>query len=132
MTENLEEKLIKNFPKIFSYKHTKNEPFGMWGFECDDGWYELIYNLCEKIQNECNESKCEQVKALQVKEKFGGLRFYYCGGNTKIYQFVLDAEDKSTTICEVTGNKGDHCKKGYHVKTLCKESATLLGYTKIN
>ena len=72
MTEELEKKLYKKFNKIFTQKELSLR----WGFECDDGWYELIYSLCEKIQAYIDEVKCQQVIATQVKEKFGSLRFY--------------------------------------------------------
>ena len=122
MTETLQNKLIKSHKKIFG----KN-----FYFECDDGWYELIFNLCEKIQQECDTSGCEQVKAAQVKEKFGSLRFYYSGGNDNVFNLTLDANKQSTTICEVTGNSGElHVKKGWY-KTLCNESAILLDFNKV-
>jgi len=131
MNNKLEGKLIKNFPKIFVSNKNRNEPFRLFGFECDDGWYELIYNLCEKIQKECNDSSCDQVVAAQVKEKFGTLRFYYIGGNDIINKLVMEAEDKSKYLCELTGNKGVLCKRGAWYKTLCQESATLLEFKKI-
>lgn len=131
MNSKLGSKLIKNFPKIFPYIKNSQEPFQLFGFECDDGWYELIYNLCQKIQKECDESKCDQVVAVQVKEKFGTLRFYYDGGNDNIHNLVAEAENKSKTICELTGNTGGLCKKGIWYKTLCNESAILLEYNKV-
>ena len=45
----------------------------------------------------------EQVKALQVKEKFGSLRFYYSGGDEKISAVVDFVGYISKFICETTG-----------------------------
>ena len=86
MTEKLQNKLYKKFNKIF----TRKELSLQWGFECDDGWYELIYGLCEKVQAYVDGVKCQQVIALQVKEKFGSLRFYFTFGTD------LTNEDKDS------------------------------------
>ena len=45
-----------------------------------------------------------QVVAEQVKEKFGGLRYYYCGGDDVIDGMVQMAELLSNRTCEVCGD----------------------------
>jgi len=49
------------------------------------------------------EQKIPQVVAVQVKEKFGGLRFYYYGGDEYIRGMVSLAESLSYRICEECG-----------------------------
>ena len=49
---------------------------------------------------------CEVV-ITQIKEKFGGLRFYYDGGDEYIAGAVHLAESMSYKICEQCGEKGD-------------------------
>jgi hypothetical protein len=66
------------------------------------------------------EPPIEQVIALQVKEKFGGLRFYYSGGDAYISGVVQLAEDMSYNICEVCGNPGTQTSSGW-IRTLCSE-----------
>jgi hypothetical protein len=121
MDYKLENKLKAAFPKIFDSNFI---------FECGDGWYNLIYNLSSDIQKICDKKLCEQVKAAQVKEKFGGLRYYIYGGNEQILNLIDSAEMESLTICEESGNFGELVHKGNHVKTLCPETAILLGYSK--
>lgn len=130
MNEKLENKIFKKFKKIFPKK-------AQWGIECDDGWYELIYNLCEKLQEYVDESECEQVVAVQVKEKFGSLRFYIANNigpldgeehSDFIFDMIQEAEKQSLKICEVTGGKGVLSKRGLWVKTVGKEAGFLLGY----
>ena len=48
-----------------------------WGIETGDGWYSLLDRLCAALQFNTDRNKYPQVVAQQVKEKFGGLRFYY-------------------------------------------------------
>lgn len=49
------------------------------GFQHRDGWFDLVWRLCEQIEKVPNKGK--SFKVAQVKEKFGGLRFYFEGGN---------------------------------------------------
>ena len=67
----------------------------------------------------------------QVKEKFGGLRFYYSGGDDQISGMVSFAESLCDSICEETGNAGRLCVRGGWWRTLCEEKREEYGY-KIN
>ena len=49
------------------------------------------------------ENYIPQVVLIQVKEKFGGLRIYYRGGDTHIHATVQLAEQLSYKTCEVCG-----------------------------
>jgi hypothetical protein len=95
-----------------------------FGFDCGDGWYKLLLNLCDEIQVELNKP-CDKLKenfrVVQVKEKFGGLRFYVQGGNDKIDEAITKAEDESLRTCEMCGKKGDQKGSGYWIRTLCKK-----------
>jgi hypothetical protein len=82
MNPELEQQLIEKYPKIFCQKDLPpTQSLMCFGFECGDGWYELIDSLCGYIQamvdsNSYKGSKWSQFEAVQVKEKFGRLRFY--------------------------------------------------------
>lgn len=77
MDQSLEDRLVKRFPLIFKdYRGDMRQTCMTWGFECGDGWFKLIYDLCLDIEDLCRDRDV-QVIAVQVKEKFGGLRFYY-------------------------------------------------------
>ena len=56
--------------------------------------------------------------AVQVKEKFGGLRFYYSGGDEYIDGLVAMAEAMSCVTCERCGEVGKQNQKGW-IETLC-------------
>ena len=120
MSPELDEKLVKKYPKIFENRHSDPMKTAMcWGFECDNGWYWLIDKLCEHVQQYIDINKAPQIVATQVKEKFGGLRFYYDGGNQHIDGIVSHAEHLSYSICEICGT---HDKVGTTTgwnKTLC-------------
>lgn len=61
-----------------------------------------------------------QVVAVQVKEKFGGLRFYYNGGDEYIRGLENMAESMSYRTCETCGAPGKSTKGGW-IQTLCEE-----------
>ena len=108
------ETLLTKYPKILSSLR-----YG--SIECDDGWYTLIDTLCLLIQSYIDtHDQIPQVEALQIKEKFGGLRFYCNGGNEYINGMIRLAEELSYKICDVCGNKGEPNIAGY-ISTRCKE-----------
>ena len=59
-----------------------------------------------------------QLVAVQIKEKFGGLRFYYEGGDDQIYGMVRMAESWAAVTCEECGAPGESRSGGW-IKTLC-------------
>jgi hypothetical protein len=77
-----------------------------WGFDCGDGWFWIIHNLCECIQRHIDNTHPHppQVVVDQVKEKFGVLRFYFSNGDDDVAGMVQFAEWLSGVTCEACGN----------------------------
>jgi len=67
-----------------------------------------------------------QVVVVQVKEKFGSLRFYYDGGDDVIRGMVSVAESMSSRTCEKCGAPGKRVGGGW-ITTLCKTHAEEAG-----
>lgn len=123
MSPELTKKLYKAFPSIFP------KPVRCGSPECGDGYYQLIYDCCQEIQNYCDKNEALQVTILILKEKFGGLRIQGVSNcNDTVYDIICKYEELSLTVCEETGGKGQLYCKGNWLKTLCPESAVLLGY----
>jgi len=126
MNEVLDKQLCEKYPKIFADRHKPMTETAMcWGFDIGDGWYQIIDSLCGQIQHHIdwqnrNEVKVAQVVATQVKEKFGGLRFYYSGGNDTIYGMVSMAESWAANTCETCGKPGK-LRGGGWLYTACDE-----------
>lgn len=122
MKRELEDKLKEEFPAIFCdmYNSTPEQSCMWCGIEADNGWYDLIRNLCEKIMA---LDPPEEFKADQVKEKFGGLRFYYSNGSKEIGKLVGEAETESYKTCETCGSKENVTCEGrpHWVRSLCAE-----------
>lgn len=129
MTPEKEALLRNKYPKIFRRSEFNSEPLDMWGLECGDGWFNLIDILCNSIQNhvdskekasnEFKQVENLQVIAQQVKEKFGGLRFYVVGGDEVTDSLISLVESMSFKVCESCGNKGDKKVLGQWIHTAC-------------
>ena len=102
----LENGMYSNKPKITSCDF----------FDVQVGWYPLIKNLINEL---INLGWDKQV--TQVKEKFGGLRFYINGGSDEIYNKITEAEKLSHETCELCGKKGELRTKIRWFTTLCDE-----------
>ena len=70
--------------------------------EIGNGWFGLVKELIEKcIALGWNKQTC------QIKEKFGGLRFYINSASDEVFEAINEAEEKSYKVCEVTGRPGE-------------------------
>ena len=129
MKRELQEKLFSDYPNIFVQKDLDMTQTAMcWGISCGDGWYALLDELCSDIQSHVtnfnrNKSEEEHVvcQATQVKEKFGGLRFYIYGGSEYIDGMISFAESMSYRICTECGNASEknETNRGW-IHTMCK------------
>lgn len=168
MSPELDKKLCEKYPLIFANRHAPMTQTAMcWGFECGDGWYNILDCLCSGIQwhidaeeknyqwtigfnKKIEEARKDnvvvldsltypakerlqlkepvtQVVATQVKEKYGGLRFYYTGGDDYIMGLVAMAEMLSQVTCEQCGDRGQLYTSGWH-RTLCETHAKEWGH----
>lgn len=179
MKKELDEQLCKKYPKIFRDRHAPMTKTAMcWGFDCGDGWYNIIDKMCANISNYVKYRREDRVIALlmnraltraikgdmstlnrlpkwaqqevltnlkdpepqffsvpkkidvvavQVKEKYGTLRFYIHGGNEYVDGLVQMATAMSSVTCEVCGSVGK-IRNGPWIRTLCDEHAKEQGY----
>ncbi len=122
MKKELQDELLKKYPKIFAqHKLPCTQTAMCWLFECGDGWYWLIDQLCKSIQSYIDHNtKDYQLEAVQVKEKYGELRFYTNGESDAIHGMIWLAERMSNYICEKCGSvEGVSQTKGWII-SLCQ------------
>ena len=87
------------------------------GIFCDKGWWPLIADLHAEIVNIDPD-----YSIYQVKEKFGGLRYYTAPSNPllseKIGAVVSKYEAIAAKTCEATGASGTLMRRNGCLKTL--------------
>ena len=139
MKEELVEQLHRDHPDLCE-KASDGE------FSVGDGWYNIIDVLCSQLSRTVNHyrlmikykiKKSEDVRELedklkkaieelpiisQVKEKFGGLRFYIDGGTEEQLVMIDFAEAMSLKTCETCGDRG-RSRGGGWIKVLCDKHA---------
>jgi hypothetical protein len=132
MKQELDQLLCEKYPLMMVNRDkSMMETCMCWGFECGDGWFNILDQLMSNIQHyiDWNNKNFEkgykqykqvpQVTLDQVKEKFGTLRFYYTGGDDVIDGMVRMAESMSAVTCEQCGNPGTTGGQGW-ITTLCE------------
>jgi hypothetical protein len=103
---------IDGLTNVFSGNKIMTSDF----FETGEGWNLLIKNL---IQDLIRLGWDKEV--IQVKEKFGGLRFYINEGTSEIHQRIAKTEIESMKTCEITGKPGKLRTDIGWYRTLCDE-----------
>lgn len=131
MSPELDKKLCKAYPRLYRQRSWDMRRTCMfWGFECQDGWYDVIDQASSDLELLNRELERpwwqrairrvlglvgvlvwpdEFVEAEQVKEKFGELRMYLSGGgrfSEAAYKISCWACDVSSRTCEVCGGYG--------------------------
>jgi hypothetical protein len=94
-------------------------PRGWDGLSVGQGWYDIVDEVDKAIT-----ALFPDYEVHQIKQKFGGLR-YYCSksGNERVQEIIRAAEAKAALTCENCGNPGHDQPTGdgygFYVRTLC-------------
>ena len=125
MKQELEEKLFNDFPLLFERNADIRRSAMGFGFECGDGWYDLIRELCEKLYPLVMAFKPDEYgsfcSASQVKEKYGTLRFYMHISTDEMDTLIEEYQQLSSKTCEYCGKPGSSDRNKSWVTTTCDE-----------
>ena len=121
MNIELQKKLFTEFPVLYGQKDLGlRETCMCWGIECGDGWFNILYDLSKKLA-EIDPG----LEAVQVKEKFGGLRFYtgpvLSCVKDDVYKAIDEAEELSYKTCEICGCTENVTQTEGWIISLCPE-----------
>lgn len=149
--------LVERYPELYRDRFAPmTQTLMCWGFECGDGWYQIIDTLSyalvsphreakkdlefwtknlgkevwrnrtgtqediDRAQKKLDETPCPV--AVQVKEKFGTLRFYVDKASNTQYNYIDFADLMSSRTCEECGKPGETYPIGWY-QTLCEQHA---------
>lgn len=113
---------MKDTPIVkLQYRDSEVEEMRPYGARRDtvgEGWYGLIAPIILAIRIHNDTDGNGHIALHQIKEKFGGLRFYTYGATDKIAEMILRAEEASYLTCEVCGCVGKLRNSSWS-RTLC-------------
>lgn len=121
------EELINKYPKIFQDYEGNPERVNWYGVPT--GWLPVIDKLCGSIQSYIDHTtrytndgpkKPEQVTCVQMKEKFGGLRFYTNGHDNYVEGMINMAEYICDHTCQDCGSEQDLGTTSGWISVLCR------------
>ena len=119
------EEFIKKYDKQINYSdEAKRNPLAKYGISTDEGWMDIIEKCAEELVE-----LSDRINFFQIKEKFGGLRFYtgidsYDSDNDSDLWKALNKitgkyERDSFSICEHCGAPGQLASDRHWRVTLC-------------
>ena len=107
-SEELYTRLQEQYPENFA---------DCYDFGFGDGWCSLVETLTHRVIQ-----ADPAVRIQQVKEKFGGLRYYINSFTAVTGELIEAAEIASENTCEVCGEPGS-TRSGSWIRTLCDTHA---------
>lgn len=110
------EKFLESIGGLENGFYSDRPPIKDRGFFCvDDGWLPLLLRTIEQ----CIAAGWDR-QVCQVKEKFGGLRFYINSASDEVYDIISQAERESYGLCERCGEPGELRNDIGWYMTLCE------------
>lgn len=103
MRVELDQALVSNYPKIFCNRFgDKAKHSIVYGFECGDGWFDILDNACRLIQSHIETSRLQRAQAIRYNRALGrairgdknGLLHYYLGSYRKVTPQVMEWAEK--------------------------------------
>lgn len=114
MSDEQFEAFQQKYPNLF-------KEYPRSGFHLPKGWEKLAHYLCnilERAIDRLPEEVRAGVQCAQVKEKFGGLRFYMTQETPYMSGAIAVVENMSYDVCDVCGEAGK-LRHGGWVRALC-------------
>lgn len=133
------EELIVKYPKIF--QDYEGNPGRVNWYGVPDGWLPVIDKLCGSIQSyidnvsryiDGKRVKPKQVTCTQMKEKFGGLRFYADNTDEIVEGMISMAEYICDNKCQDCGSEEDLGLTSGWISVLCRNCAIANGDRAMN
>jgi hypothetical protein len=132
----LAEKLYTDFQQLYRDRYkSKYESAMCWGFDCGDGWYQLLYDLSQELSNYLAANLALDFEVVQVKSKFGILHFHLNYRDAATDKIIALARQRASVTCELTGKPRQLCVNATFnipAMVLCLEKAAELGFAVVD
>ena len=129
MDQVLSDRLIAAFPHLYRSWQDRDMR-QVWrtrqDFECGDGWFEVLWQLSAHLDTliaKLPVSDQDAYAPTNIKEKFGGLRFYMTKRTPEMDHAIRRTEGQSIRTCEQCGKPGMQLKENHLILTRCPEHA---------
>jgi hypothetical protein len=125
MAQDWRIELLKEHPRLFH--GPIDRPYAAEGYpNCEEGWRDLLEQCCARI--EIALAGGGALRVVQIKEKFGALRFYWSGylpdaAKAKVDEAIALAAALSACTCEICGAEGRLYNRDGWLATACPEHA---------
>ena len=93
--------LYEKFPHLYRERTAPLESSGMgWGFQCEDGWYKIIYEMSKKIDKISPEGEHAPAISLVTRHEDGTLHVAVRNITPPVADIVMNAREQSRLTCE--------------------------------
>ena len=106
MNNNNTEKLFNQFPIIYRERFMPTNQSEMpWGFECGNGWYNIIHSLSSKLEEIASEYENKELAPAVSEVRSGGdkLIFRVRNSNFETDTLVFESMQRCVFTCESCG-----------------------------
>jgi hypothetical protein len=130
--EEAARKIIGAHPKLFNTAKFEDKGLSerskpLWDLPwVPVGWKDLVTGLCDDLEGMVPQDSPEGFGVVQIKSKFGGLRFYIKQGQTEIKgidERIQLAHEESYRTCEQCGRPGELLETDEYLYTSCPDHA---------
>lgn len=125
------ESIQDKYPELFSGNNRSETSVSLFGVECGPGWYDILDRLCGELIGMAKNDGLQLPCVLQIKEKFGTLRFYIDRGSEEMDARIHKAEVESSTVCELCGEPGERTIIDGWFSTVCQRHVVELSNKKL-
>ena len=100
---------MRNTPDYYKYHYEIT-----WLDCLPKGWKKAFgKQICDELKDAIESNHLSNYKVLQVKEKYGTLRWYDEGGNKNTCNIIDKYEKISEKVCQLCGKPATHMSKGW-------------------
>lgn len=102
MNQENTDKIYSAFPQLYRglYEDESEKNFMSRGFQCRDGWFDIIYELSSLLHERFSN---QGIKTSEVKQKWGSLTYRVNLHSEEIEKLISEAKERAKSTCEYCG-----------------------------